>query len=312
MSIFLGSKPINPTGTNWRVTVYYGNHLIYPNWWIYYNASLGLITVMDGKGWIITLADKNLGASQVYQFWDAQSETNCWKFYQWWNNYWFPFTWTTNVVQTTVDPSWYSPSTYSSSEFHTYVRGGTQYWWMNPVNPDLWGGVTNTLLARQWPCPSWFHIPSNKEWSDLVKWYLWWALNSQDAFYGVLRGWNSVSNFFRYLKLPMSWYLRWAAQYWRYDPTPWELVIATNPPTSEGDSVNAMYATSWASNYLWVVMDNPYNRYNMGIQIIAQSSTMGTEYNACGMYIRPFKDTPVYPDSTWDIITQAPWFYYRI
>ena len=55
--------------------------------WIYYNENLWLISYsVDWQNWI-TIADKNLWATQVYNYWDVMTEANCWKFYQWWNNY---------------------------------------------------------------------------------------------------------------------------------------------------------------------------------------------------------------------------------
>ncbi len=52
-----------------------------------------------------------------------------WSFYQWWNN----TTW------------WH-------------------FWWTAWVN--AWWDITNTDLARQWPCPTWWHIPSHTEWQS--------------------------------------------------------------------------------------------------------------------------------------------------
>ena len=59
---------------------------------VYHNATLWLITVhyySTDDCWIRkTMADKNLWATTVYNNWDALSEANCGKFYQWWNNGW--------------------------------------------------------------------------------------------------------------------------------------------------------------------------------------------------------------------------------
>ena len=40
---------------------------------------------------------------------------------------------------------------------------GTASAYTQPFDPDGWGGVTDTLVARQWPCSSWFHVPTKAE-----------------------------------------------------------------------------------------------------------------------------------------------------
>ena len=48
--------------------------------------------ILTNNDWTnsITIMDKNLWASIVYNRWDELSESNCWKYYQWWNKiFWF-------------------------------------------------------------------------------------------------------------------------------------------------------------------------------------------------------------------------------
>lgn len=89
--------------------------------WIYHNSSLWLISISsDGSNWI-TIMDKNLWATTVYNSGDTLSEANCWNYFQRWNNYGFPFTWSVTVSTSTVDASTYWPwNYYSSSTFISY------------------------------------------------------------------------------------------------------------------------------------------------------------------------------------------------
>ena len=90
----------------------------------YRNQSLWLISVPNA--WI-TMADKNLWATNV---------GDAWYYYQWWNNYWFtPWTFTTS--STAVSAAWYWPwNYYSSSTFITQGKRDTS------GNADLWWGVS--------------------------------------------------------------------------------------------------------------------------------------------------------------------------
>jgi hypothetical protein len=91
------------------------------SWWIFWNSSKWLISLSsDWQIWI-TIADKNLWATTVWNSWDTLSEANCWKYYQRWNNYWFPRTWEiANQSTTQVDASSYWPWNYYSSD--TFIK----------------------------------------------------------------------------------------------------------------------------------------------------------------------------------------------
>ena len=82
--------------------------------------------------------DKNLWATTVWNSWDTLSEANCWKYYQRWNNYWFPRTWTVTTSSTQVDASTYWPwNYYSSNTFIIY-----SWAWDSTGNGNLWWWVT--------------------------------------------------------------------------------------------------------------------------------------------------------------------------
>jgi len=158
--------------------------------WIYWNEEEWLISLSsDGETWL-TIADKNLGATQVYNDGDTLSEVNSGKYYQWWNNYGFPFTGAVTTSSTQVNASTYWPwNYYSSSTFYTQV-GATQSW-DSSYNQNLWWGTTWTNDAMKWPCDIWYHVPKDTEWQTLKNiWIaLWW--------------WN---NFYQIFKIPFWGY----------------------------------------------------------------------------------------------------------
>lgn len=178
--------------------------LIRPNWtekqvypwkklittaWIYHSPSLWLISISsDWTNWI-TMSDKNLWATTTYNVGDTMSQENCWNFYQRWNNYWFPFNMSVSSTTTKVNASNYWPWNYYSSS--TFIIDKSNEWlnskgfWDTSYNTNLRWNTTNTNIARQWPCPSWWHVPqinellaATRQTSDLVKlpwmWRIWW------------------------------------------------------------------------------------------------------------------------------------------
>lgn len=101
--------------------------------WVFHNASQWLISA---KYWnlILTISDKNLWATDVWNPWEAVTFNNFWWLYQRWNCYWFdprsPF----NKSSAQVDTSGYWWWILYTSD--TFV---TSHWnWQNPDNPLLW------------------------------------------------------------------------------------------------------------------------------------------------------------------------------
>lgn len=178
MSIFYRyDKPVTPITTAW----------------IYHNPSLWLISLSsDGSNWI-TIADKNLWATQVYNDGDALSEANCGRYYQWWNNYGFQFTWPTTTSSSQVDASTYWPwNYYTSSTFITSNK------WDSSVNANLRWWETWTNEAMQWPCTNGYHIPTNIELQSLLdilwNWWLSWADWFKTKLKIPLAGYRQISN----------------------------------------------------------------------------------------------------------------------
>jgi hypothetical protein len=120
------------------------------SWWIYWSSTDWLISLSsDWTNWI-TMSDKNLWATTVWNSWDTLSEANCWKYYQWWNNYWFPFTWSVTTSSTLVNAGNYWPWNYYSSS--TFITTST--------NPIIWSSVQN----------------------DNLRWWETWVIHTYDTF----------------------------------------------------------------------------------------------------------------------------------
>ena len=176
--------------------------------WIYHNSTLWLITIADGSWNDITIADKNLWATQVYNDGDALSEANCGKYFQWWNNYWFPFTWPVTTSSTQVNANTYWPWNYYSSS--TFIMASPRD---NSNNANLRWWTTWTVEAMQWPCASGFHIPTDIEWKWLID--MWVSISAWTSTW-----WDSVRIL---LKMPFAWWIlynnatiSWQWTQWQY------------------------------------------------------------------------------------------------
>lgn len=228
--------------------------------WIYHNADLWLISMSSDWSTWLTIADKNLGATQVYNSWDTLSETNCWKYYQWGNNYGFPFTWAVTTSSTQVNASSYWPwNYYNSSTFIT--RSSSPYNWDSSDNANLRWWVTWTVEAKQWPCTTWFHIPSNLEWQALYDaWVSLWLWTSSS--------WTPVQT---YLKIPFAGLREYSS-------------AGVNYQSSRGYYLSS---THESANYI-------YYMYLNSTALIPQISS----YSVYGFSIRPFANIPTQPDES--------------
>mgnify|MGYP003302322013 CR=1 FL=1 len=112
--------------------------------WIFHDSGNGLISLSsDGVNWI-TIADKNLWATTVWNNWDTLNQNNCWYYYQRWNNYGFPRTWSVTTSWTQVDASNYWPwNYYSNSTFITW--NVSPYDWSSVQNDNLRWWVTQSV-----------------------------------------------------------------------------------------------------------------------------------------------------------------------
>ena len=215
-----------------RVDFYVYNNPQSPSvWaWIYHNTTLGLISLSsDWENWI-TIADKNLWARTVRNDWDLVTARNNWWFFQWGNNYMFPFTWARTTSWTRVDTTWYWPWNYYNSDvFITWNR-----YWSSVDNVDLWWGYTDTYTARRGPCPEGYHVPSKVDSDMLID-----IANSLG-----ISSWD----FRKLLKIPLYWWLDWNT---------WQLADIYSPyslsATSDSESYEDIYVllSEYSENKAW-------------------------------------------------------------
>ena len=220
---------------------------------ITHDAVNGELTIANGP-WSVTIADKNLWATQVWNDGDTLSGANCWWYYQRWNNYMFPnmdvseTTITTSTTQ--VDASGYWPENYYSSD--TFIKEYYQDW-ANPQNDNLWWWVVWTEYARQGPCPSGWHIPNEDERNTVI-----------NLFTTIRPSAHTWTDFSVALKLPFANY--------RYMST-----------AKMGVSRNGEYWT--ASTFYPTASIRARNLRMWG------NMTVSNECRAMGLPIRPFKNT---------------------
>lgn len=175
------NSPLKPS-SSWT-TIY-----AWTDWaWIYHNADKWVISI--SSDWITwyTIADKNLWATAVYNDWDTLSQANCGKYYQWWNNYGFPWTWSVTTNRTQVDASGYWPWNYYSSD-KFFIGSNT---WTNTQNDNLWWWVTQLKWDIEWK-----KIEALPEW-----WEVWQVLTRTEEW----ASWEDVSIKARWINGFWSW-----------------------------------------------------------------------------------------------------------
>ena len=140
----------------------------------------------------IVMMDRNLWATT------HGTESNAWwYYYQWWNNYGFTQNPPTIRRDTAnVNLSLYAPSTYYSWTYIIWKVGNTTFpGWATTENYNIWWYYSGTNEAKQWPCPTNWHVPTIEEWNKVVE---YWSWNN---------GWMNVPNFRAELGLPLAWWL---------------------------------------------------------------------------------------------------------
>ena len=140
----------------------------------------------------IVMMDRNLWAST------HGTESNAWwYYYQRWNNYGFtqnPPTILRSIAN--VNLSLYAPSTYYSWTYVIWKVNNTTFPnWATTDNYNIWWYYSGTNEAKQWPCPTNWHVPTIEEWRMVVE---YWSWNN---------GWMNVSNFRAELALPLAWWI---------------------------------------------------------------------------------------------------------
>lgn len=140
-------EPVAPDEN--RTTLYSG--------YIYHNSTLWLISIKNWDEWI-TIADKNVWATEVYNPNGSVTANNAWLMFQYGNNYWFPHTW--------------------ASEFYTSTRTVGSYSWENPYNNEHFVKVSTN---------NWFTWTNNNLWGRLVEPYE--SLNASGVYIWTTQVW---------------------------------------------------------------------------------------------------------------------------
>jgi prepilin-type N-terminal cleavage/methylation domain-containing protein len=196
------------------------NYEIAPNWvlvwWLETDWGFTRQNLTLHQDWTsYTIMDRNLWATEIYD-WIEKSAVR-WNYYQWWNNYWFPNSGDVedSTIQIANANSYWPWNYYFSSTFVKCADNNncdSNYDWANPQNDNLWWDKTNTNVSRQWPCPSWRHIPTTLEWDWLVKTrftFKWWncAVNVSSCSWSSYWIESEVLASFKFdLKLPFAGY----------------------------------------------------------------------------------------------------------
>lgn len=175
--------PVIPDNT--RTTLYDGSSTA--AWaWIFWNSTLWLVSASSNWTDWITTADKNVWATDVWEAWDTVTSTNSWLYYQWWNNYWFPWVWTWETVTTTstqTDTTGYWPwNYYSNSSLYDWVEEdwssveNNNLWWYETWIVQLHNAITNTWVTSvNWQTGDVVSaIVSNIMPSKSKEWMLWY------------------------------------------------------------------------------------------------------------------------------------------
>lgn len=164
--------------------------------WIFWNQTEWLISITN---WTTgyTIMDKNLWATTVYNNGDTLTQANMWNMYQWWNNYWFPSTWTiSNTSPTQVDASDYWPNTenwYYSSD--TFIKWNND--WSSVQNDDLWWWVTWVVTLNNAIINTGVLSVNGQTWHVIVE--SWWKqsfFKTQDEYDALPASKNTDGNLY--------------------------------------------------------------------------------------------------------------------
>lgn len=206
-------------------------HQTYQPWsgieWVWYNSTLWLISISaDGTNWI-TMQDKNVWATVVYNLNDTVTEANAWWFFQFWNNHWFPFSWATNFYTSTQNTTGFWPTNPYDSSY--WVKVSTNYWFTN-TNNSIWGyGSSDQIQNKVQEVWLW----SNKIYPSMrlvLQWYGWSVYEANGEYIFTDEMWWSVDII---MKVPTTfnttptgyhkwyaeeyWFLnQWCQKYWVY------------------------------------------------------------------------------------------------
>jgi len=171
-----------------------------------------------------------------------------WGYFQWWRNDDIASTSSTSAIV----PSW----TLANNVGHNYFINwlvDVNYDWINSRNPDLWWWSWTTYTSwtyytrwnpttMQWPCNSWYHVPTMLEWSNAAI-----SINPSlvTSFWAWRQNDKSIINL---LKIPFAWYRNYSNWNYMYQWAYWNYWVSSST-SSFGHTVlfgnNKIYILNW-------------------------------------------------------------------
>jgi len=178
-----------------------------------------------------------------------------------WNNKWYVISscnvWT-NTSWTTASSYWWTYQFWRNNTWWTNTSLNWDYvlpWWAwidNWSANNWWVYTSNQATATyansspsdqtkmRWPCISWYHVPTRKEWWDVISVWWWSTTNWALTFSSHLRlpfawtryheNWNYYSSqwdIWRYwTSSPSTWDGRWIVMTLRANPNPYNIIPA--------------------------------------------------------------------------------------
>ncbi len=273
----------------------------------------GTITICDpdsGGTRCITMMDRNLWATKAWT-WCSESDTwACGNHYQWWNNYGFANPWENtggdsiiswaiefDATGAKVDASVYWPWNYYSSGTFITDNAGTNpkqrnggdwaFTWNNNLRWWSWDDGTNnywydtgTMQAinvtwRQWPCPEWYHVPSQwEQWTLFKYWVDNYTGTTSDTV--ILSGTYPLQSFSGYYAASIQF------------QNDFKIPFAGNR------SLGALVLNVWRNAYLWSSSPSRSSGSWGGAGyfiLYSGSAALRSITRANGMSVRCFKDT---------------------
>lgn len=173
-------------------------------------------------------------------------------------------------------------------------------WWVWDTYDGQWNyGEWNWTIvynnttrnhSRKWPCPSWYHVPSAKEWDEI---FLWWgyAKNKQidiGGYYGSSIYWtNEWKNFASDLLLPPAWHRKASSLEWRQ-----QWIFGDYRSSSSYENVEA--PTYFSSSFVARI-------FEISSDAISENSREVSSTSQEGLSVRCIKDSPdselnIYPN----------------
>ncbi len=224
---------------------------------------------------ILTILDKNQWATDN----DITNVNSYWELYQRWNN--APIKSAQKVENERVEYANYWPWHPFYDATFRYGNGMSDYWQDNKHYDNLWwwsGDTSNNASVdtfwwwiknwetRQWPCDTWYHVPSQWEWNALVT-YWYNTKNSRNKKPLTTLNVFTDSTFKKDFKLPLA---------------------------GSRDYKDAIQDDIWVSGLYW--SSSPYistNPNHIWYLYIASSDVDVRDYNirADGFSVRCFKDS---------------------